>query len=83
MVTFESLVKKLEEAYAEEKKKECEDLYNALVDVLVMKKATIQNTLFTLRMIEWGYLRAKYEELVEGNVAIPEGSVPVPRGKKK
>ena len=83
MVSFENMVKKLEEAYSEEKKKECEDLYNAMVDVLVQKKATIQNTLFVLKMIEWGYLRAKYEELVEGNVVIPDGSVPVPKAKKK
>ena len=58
---------------------ESEELYNAMVDVLIEHKATWQNTLAVLEMIRWSYLRAKYVQLVEGNVDIPEGSVPLPR----
>jgi len=81
MVKLEKLVEKLEESYNEEKKKECAELYNTLVDVLVEKKATIQNTLFALKMIEWSFLRAKYMELVEETVQIPEGSIPIKKEK--
>lgn len=74
---IEELVKKIEETYATEKGKECMELYNALVEVITEKRASIQNILFVLKMIEWSLLRAKYMELVEKAVVIPEGSVPL------
>jgi len=76
MVDVEKLLKKLEEQYQEEKNKECEELHNAIAEVLAARKATIQNILYVLEMIRFELLRAKYEELM-GNVKIPEGSVPL------
>jgi len=75
----EQILEKLEQDYAEEKNRECMELYNAIVELLVENKASIQNTLFVLKMIEFSYLRAKYVELVEGAIKIPEGSIPLPR----
>jgi len=34
-------------------------------------------------MVEWGFLRAKYMELVEDAVQIPEGSIPLKKEKLK
>ncbi|MHA1286246.1 MAG: hypothetical protein ACTSPB_02460 [Candidatus Thorarchaeota archaeon] len=77
----EAILEELERRYQEEKNRECEDLYNDILAVLVDHKATIQNVVFVFRMIEWGYLRGKYLQLVEGTVQIPEGSIPVPKMK--
>ena len=79
--SLKDLATNLEEAYKEEKNRECEQLYNKIVDVLIEEKATIQNTLFVLKMVEFGYLRAKYLELVEGAIKIPKDSVPIPKTK--
>ena len=77
----EQILEKLEQDYAEEKNRECMELYNAMVDLLVEHKASIQNTLFVLKMIEFSYLRAKYMELIEDAIKIPENSVPIPKTK--
>ena len=79
MVEFEELVKKLEVAYTEEKKKECEELYNAIYDIFTSRKASVQNILFVLKMVEFGLLRAYYLDYVEGAVKISEGAVPLKR----
>ena len=73
MDEYEKIVKKLEKAYSEEKDKECEELHNALADVISTKKATIQNTLYVLELIKFELLRAKYEQIM-GNAIVPEGS---------
>lgn len=75
----EKILEDLEQRYQEVKDKECEELYNEILGVLVNHKATVQNTVFVFRMIEWGYLRGKYLQLVEGAVQIPEGNIPVPK----
>lgn len=72
MVDFKVMVEKLEKAYSEEKAKECEDLHNAIADVLAEKKATIQNTLFVFEIIRFELLRAKYEQLL-GHAVVPPG----------
>ena len=77
MVDIEELVKKLEAAYTEEKKKECEELYNAIHEIFTSRKASVQNILFVLKMVEWGLLRAYYLQYIEGAVKIPEGVVPL------
>lgn len=77
----EQILEKLEQDYGEEKNRECMELYNAIVDLLVENKASIQNTLFVLKMVEFSYLRAKYMELVEGAIKIPEDSIPIPKTK--
>jgi hypothetical protein len=63
---LERLLEKYEKDYEEEKRKECEDLYNALVQVIAEKRATVQNVLFVLRMIEFELLNEKHKQLVEG-----------------
>ena len=80
MVDIEKVLKKLEKDYQDEKDKECEELHNAIAEVLATKKATVQNVLYVLEMIRFELLRAKYEELM-GNVKIPEGSIPIKTSK--
>lgn len=72
MVDAKKLLEKFEADYKEAKNKECEDLHNAIADVLAQKKATVQNILFVIKLIEFELLRAKYEELL-GNVVVLEG----------
>lgn len=72
MVKLERVAKSLEKAYKAEKDKECEELHSAIADILSEKKATIQNTLFVLKLIEFELLRAKYEQLL-GHVKVPPG----------
>lgn len=72
MVDIEKLVKGLEKTYNEEKIRECEELHNALAEVIASKKATVQNTLFVLELIRFELLRAKYEELM-GSAQVPPG----------
>lgn len=66
------MAKTLEKAYAAEKAKECEELHNAIAEILAEKKATIQNTLYVLEMIRFELLRAKYEQLM-GHAIVPPG----------
>lgn len=77
MVSLEELVKKLEIAYDEEKKKECEELYNAIHDIFTSRGASVQNILFVIEMVRWGLLRAYYLDYIEGAVKIPLGAVPL------
>lgn len=83
MVEFEELVKGIEESYAKAKNKECEDFYNTVIDLITERSVSVQNVLFVLKMIEWGYLRAKYLELVEEAVKIPKDSVPLKKIEKE
>lgn len=70
------------EEFQKDKDEESRELYNALMDVLVEHKATWQSTLAALRMIEWGFLRAKYLQVVEGTVVVPDGNIPLPKDEK-
>jgi hypothetical protein len=72
MVELEKVAEKLEKAYREEKEKECEELHNAIANILAEKKATVQNALFVIEMIRFELLRAKYEQLM-GNAIVPPG----------
>jgi len=72
MVDVKKVVEGLEKSYNELKNKECEELHNAIADVLAEKQATVQNTLYVLKMIEFELLRAKYEQLM-GNATVPPG----------
>ena len=83
MVDIEKLVKRMEETYVKMKNEECEGFYNAIIDLITERKVSAQNVLFTLKMIEWGYLRAKYLELVEESIVIPDGSVPLKKVVEK
>lgn len=72
MVKLDKLVERLEKAYREEKAKECEELHNAIAEVLREKKATVQNSLYVLEMIRFELLKAKYEQLM-GHAIVPPG----------
>jgi hypothetical protein len=78
---YEKIVKKLEKAYAEEKEKECEELHNAIADVLSAKRATIQNTLYVLELLKFELLRAKYEQIM-GNAVLPKDSSGIKKDAK-
>ena len=71
-VNLEKVAESLEKTYADQKEKECEELHNAIADVLAEKKPTIQNTLYVIEMIRFELLKAKYEELM-GHVIVPPG----------
>lgn len=72
MVDIEKVAKQLEETYKKEKEKECEELHNAIAEVISAKGATVQNVLYVLRLLEFELLRAKYEQLM-GNAIVPTG----------
>jgi len=72
MVNLETVAKRLEEAYKLEKDRECEELHNAIAELIAQKKATIQNILYVLELIKFELLRAKYEQIL-GNVVVPPG----------
>jgi len=72
MTDLKRVAKSLEKAYKEEKAKECEELHNAIAEIIAEKKATVQNILYVLRLIEFELLRAKYEQLM-GHVIVPPG----------
>lgn len=80
MVDLKKVAKNLEEAYKKEKDKESEELHNAIAELLAEKKATVQNALYVIKMIEFELLRAKYEQLM-GHAVVPPGGGVVKEGK--
>ena len=60
----ENLVKGFEKVYHDEKQKECEELHNALVEVVQEHKASVQNALFVLDLIRFELMEAKYKEVM-------------------
>jgi len=54
----------LEKAYEEARTQECEELHNALVEVIHEQKASVQNTLFVLDIIRFELMEAKYKEIM-------------------
>jgi len=59
----------LEKKYSELKMKECEELYNAIVDVLTQHNATAQNALFALELAKWQIMYGFYAKIM--GTAIP------------
>ncbi len=81
MDKLDKLVEGMEKAYTELKTKECAELYNEMIDVITRRKATVQTVLFTMKMIEFSLLKAKYQELVEGAIQIPVDGATIPKAK--
>lgn len=78
----ETLVKRLETLYNDTKTKECEDLHNAIADILTEHKASIQNILYVLEIIKFELMQAKYKEIL-GQVKLTD-NLPLPiLGKKE
>jgi len=78
---LDELVKGMEKAYVDLKTKECAELYNEIIDVITRRKASVQNVLFTMKMVEHSLLKAKYQELVEGAIQIPVDGATIPKDK--
>ncbi len=64
MAKKEALFAGLEKAYEEARAKECEELHNALVEVIHEYKASVYNTLFVLDLIRFELMEAKYKEIM-------------------
>lgn len=54
----------LEKTYAEEKKKESEELHNAIVGVINEHKPSVENILYALDIIRFELMEAKYKEIM-------------------
>ena len=57
------LLERFEKDYREEKRKEAEELHNAIAQVLVDNKAEIQTDLYVLEMLKFELLKEKYSQL--------------------
>ncbi|MFW6125469.1 MAG: hypothetical protein ACOC58_00025 [Chloroflexota bacterium] len=77
---LDRFLKKLEADYAEEKRREAEELHNAIAGVLAEHKTEIQTTLYVLELVKFELLRERYRQLFEtapgqpGQVAFRRGS---------
>ena len=57
------LLERFEKDYREEKRKEAEDLHNAVAQVLADQRAEVQTVLYVLEMLRFEVLKEKYEQL--------------------
>ncbi len=76
MVDVKKVLERFEKEYAEEKTKECEELYNAIVDTIKNKGkgATIQNILYVLDIVHFELLSEKYKQIFNTNKEQTEGA---------
>ena len=56
------LLERFEKDYREEKKKEAEELHNAVAQVLADHRAEVQTVLYVLEMLRFEVLKEKYEQ---------------------
>ena len=61
---IESTLIELDKKYEEARKKECEELQNGLVNIIIEQNASIQNSLMVLELIRFQLLEAKYREVM-------------------
>ena len=57
------LLERFEKDYRDEKKKEAEELHNAVAQVLADHRAEVQTVLYVLEMLRFEILKEKYEQL--------------------
>ena len=74
--TIESLIKKFEKEWLDEKAEEAVKARDAIVRVLKEQHISLPAAVFALEIVKWELLRAEYEEFV-GHVKIPPGSTPL------
>jgi len=60
---IKTLVKKFEEDFQKQKKEETEELYNAIVDVINNKGATIQNILTAVELVKFSVITEKLKQI--------------------
>jgi hypothetical protein len=61
-----ALLEKFEKDYREEKRKEAEELHNAVAEVLAEHRAEVQTVLYVLEMLRFEVLKEKYQQLFGG-----------------
>lgn len=81
MTKKDDLINSFEKAYEEARKVEAEELHNALAQIIMEQKASIQNTLFVLELLKFELLKAKFEEVM-GNVKLTD-KLPLKVSKKE
>lgn len=62
---IETLIKRWNKDWEEQKKKEINELYNALATVISERKPSIENLLAALKLIELGIIEKKLKEIQE------------------
>jgi len=62
--TVKKIVETIEKQVTEEKLKECEDLYNAIVEILQQKKASAYNAYFALELAKWQIMYGFYAKII-------------------
>lgn len=80
MVKIETLVKKLEKSFLEEKANEVVEARDAIVRTFKELRISLPAAVFALEIVKWELLRAEYEEFM-GHVKIPKESVPLSEKK--
>lgn len=65
-MNIKKLVERFEEDYQKQKKEETEELYNAIVDVINNKGATIQNILTALELVRMSIITEKLKQIHGG-----------------
>ena len=68
----EELLERFESEWEERKKKEAEELHNALAEVISEHQADIYTLLFVLEMLKFEVLQDKYAKLFGGRVELSE-----------
>jgi len=76
LVKTNRLLEQFEKAYRDEKKKEAEELHNAIAQVLDEHNAELPTVLFVLEMVKFELLREKYNHLFEAEPPGQEGPKP-------
>jgi len=77
----EELLERFESEWEERKKKEAEELHNALAEVISDHQADIYTLLFVLEMLKFEVLEDKYAKLFGGRVELSEKEPrPITRG---
>jgi signal transduction histidine kinase len=69
------LLERFEKDYREEKKKEAEELHNAVAQVLADHRAEVQTVLYVLEMLRFEILKEKYEQLFTQKEDLKPGEV--------
>jgi len=69
---LERALRQLDETYLAERKAECERLHNRLAEVIAEERASPQNTLYVLKILEFEVLQGEYQKIFgAGSTAIP------------